>query len=266
MQLGERMKMYEGRNAPMLMPGLPAFARLDGKNFSKFTKSLEKPYDSRLSMLMIDLTKFLITETNTLIGYTQSDEITLMWYNENNKEDIFYNGRVMKMVGELASLSTGYFLTNLERFIPEKKGTFPRFDARVWNVPDLQEAANVFVWRERDATKNSISMAAQAVYSHNQLMNKTGSEKQDMLFSKGINWNYYPSYFKKGTYVKKLRKEIAFTTEELDKLPPKHLARIDPLFKVERNIVSIIDVPPIDTIEDKVYVLFKANDNPKLEY
>jgi tRNA(His) 5'-end guanylyltransferase len=77
----------------------------------------------------------------------------------------------------------------------------PRFDARVYVVPTLEEAVNSFLWREQDATKNSITMAASAYYSHNELMNKNGSEKQEMLFQKEVNWNDYPTFFIRVSYV-----------------------------------------------------------------
>jgi len=258
MTLSDKMKFYEKLNSTKLMPGLPAFARLDGKNFSKFTKSLEKPYDTRLSILMIKLTEFLVKKTNAKIGYTQSDEITLMWYNEKNPQGIFYEGKVQKMIGELTALASVFFNKELVNFLPEKikEENFPRFDARVWNVPNLQEAINVFIWRERDATRNSITMAAHSVYSHNDLLNKNSSDKQDMLMKKGINWNNYPSFFKRGTYVKKVKKSIKFSKDEIERLPLKHSARNNPDLEILRSVIEIMKIDPIESIDDKLEILF----------
>jgi len=258
MNLAERMKMYEKLNSQKLMTGLPAMARLDGKNFSKFTKSLAKPYDKRLSKLMIELSKFLTSETNAILSYTQSDEITLMWYNKENPAGIFYEGKVQKMIGELTALATGFFNRELINYLPEKVSTtsFPRFDARVWNVPSLEEAANSFLYRERDCVKNSISMVAQSEYSHKKLEGKNGSDKQDMLMEKGINWNDYPDFFKRGSYIQRVKKLIPFSAEEIEKLPAKHAARKNPDLQIERNVVEVLHLEPLDKIENKVETLF----------
>jgi len=256
MNLSERMKMYEKLYSQKLMPGLPAFARLDGKNFSKFTKGLKKPFDDRLSYFMIDLTKYLVKETNAIVSYTQSDEITLMWYNLKNPAGIFYEGKVQKMVGELTALASVFFNKHLSERLPEKSETTPRFDARVWNVPSLEEAVNEFIWRERDCVKNSISMAAQSVYSHNALDGMNGSDKQDMLMEKGINWNDYPSYFKRGSYIRRSKKFIPFSAEELEKLPAKHEARTNPNLQIERNVIEVLDLKPIEQIENRIETLF----------
>jgi hypothetical protein len=46
----------------------------------------------------------------------------------------------------------------------------------------------LLIWRELDATRNSIQMAAQALYSHTQLHQKNTARMQEMLWQKGINW------------------------------------------------------------------------------
>lgn len=260
-QFGNRMKSYESQTTKeRLIPLLPVMARLDGKGFSKFTKGLKKPYDERLSKLMIETTKYLVKETNANCGYTQSDEITLTWFNPDPKSQSYFNGKVFKIVTELSAMCSVFFNEKLPEYLPEKVGKRPRFDARVWNVPNLEEATNVFLWREFDATKNSISMAAQSVYSHNKLNGKNGSEKQEMLFKKGINWNNYPSFFKRGVYVQRKIRSGKLTFEELEKLPLKHNARTNPEFVVERKFVEELDLPPLTKITNKVDVIIFGKD------
>jgi tRNA(His) guanylyltransferase len=254
--LGDRQKFYENQTCGiMMLPRIPVIARLDGKGFSKFTKGLKRPYDERLSKLMIETTKYLVKETNANCGYSQSDEITLVWYVNDINSAIYFNGRLFKMISDLASMCSVYFNRHLPKFIPEKGELMPRFDARVFNVPTLDEAVNCFLWREQDATKNSITMAASEYYSHNFLHGKNGSEKQELLFQKGVNWNDYPDFFKRGTYVQRQRVLAKFTTEELDKLPLKHNARKDPDMLIERWIVDEVKLPPLSRIENKVDVL-----------
>ena len=134
----------------------------------------------------------------------------------------------------------------------------PVFDCRVWTVPTLMEAVNVFMWREWDCTKNSITQAASHYYSHKELHGKNGSEKQEMLFAKGINFNDYPVWFKRGTYVQRQKVFRKFTVEEIDKLPPKHNARINPDLIVERTDIEIIDMPILSQVINRVDVFFKG--------
>jgi tRNA(His) 5'-end guanylyltransferase len=103
-------------------------------------------------------------------------------------------------------------------------------------------------------------MAAQSVFSHKELMNKNGSDKQEMLFQKGINWNDYPTFFKRGTYIQRKRVLTPFTSEEIEKLPVKHNARKDPNYVIERWIVDRVDLPPLSKIENKSDVIIFGKD------
>jgi len=254
--LGDRMKMYENQTTKdRLIPLLPVVARLDGKGFSKFTKGLKRPYDERLSKLMVETTKYLVEETNANCGYSQSDEITLCWFTDDPKSQPYFDGKIFKILTDLAAMCSVFFNEKLPEYLPEKVGKRPRFDCRVWNVPNVNEAVNAFLWREFDATKNSISMAASSYYSHNQLDGKNGSDKQEMLFQKGINWNDYPSFFKRGTYVQRKVRTGKLTFEELEKLPPKHNARKNPELLIERKFVEELELPPLSKIVNKVDVI-----------
>lgn len=257
--LGTRMKQYEEQYAgQLLLPLIPICCRIDGKTFHTFCRGLKRPYDERLSELMVRTTKFLVEETNANCGYTQSDEISLVWYTEDYASEIFFGRKLLKMTSVLVSMTTAFFNRNLAGWLPEKKDVDALFDARVWNVPSEEEAANYFVWREKDATRNSVSMAAQSVYSHKQLHKKSCAEMQELLFAKGINWNNYPPFFKRGTYVQKRTMIIPFSAEEIDKLPLKHEARLNPDLTVERQRVIVIDMLPITKVENRVDVLLRG--------
>ena len=256
---GDRMKEYEKmEGARQFLPLLPVCARIDGKSFSQFTKGLERPYDKNLVDLMCRTTTYLVQETQANMGYTQSDEISLVWYSDEYKSEIFFNRRVQKMVSILASMTTAYFNAHIPEYIPEKKTRLALFDSRVWQVPTLEEAANTFLWRELDATKNSISMAARCHYSHKALHQKKGSEMQEMLWQKGINWNNYPAFFKRGTFIQKHKVYRKFTTEEMEKLPQKHEARQNLDLKVERATFRLLEMPPFSRVKNRVEVIFNG--------
>lgn len=264
--LGDRMKGYENAEAGRrLMPLLPVLARIDGRAFHSFTRGMDRPFDARLTQLMIDTTAYLVRETNACMGYTQSDEITLAWHSTDPKSQIWFDGRVAKMTSQLAAHATLAFNDGLRTLEAEHAdwyrqfgGRRPTFDARVWNVPNRTEAANVFVWREWDATKNSISMAASTLYSDRELHGKSGSEKQEMLHQRGINWNDYPTSFKRGTYVQRRTVRRPFDTSELDRLPPRHAARQNPALAVERSEWVPVDMPIITTVYNREAVIFSG--------
>lgn len=268
MDLDDRMKMYEGLEAQrLLMPRLPVVARMDGICFHSFTSGLDRPYSEAMSRSMIDTTRMLVEHFGADCGYTQSDEISLGWSFENISTDpqMYAGGRVLKLATHLASKTTLFFARSAQINFGEDWRALVKkyngFDSRVWNVPNLVEASNAILWREQDATKNSIQMAARSVYSHKECHNKNGSQLQEMLFEKGINWNDYPAFFKRGTYILKRKKSTPFTAEEIETLPPLHAARKNPDLVVER--VSFEELTPQlgnMNIDERVDFLFGKND------
>jgi tRNA(His) guanylyltransferase len=255
--LGDRMKDYERREAGRrFMPRLPILARIDGKGFSKWTQGLPRPYDQRLSDLMVSTTTHLVDKTQARVGYTQSDEITLVLWSPNEKSQLFFDRRIQKITSVLASMTTAFFNAQIPGAIPERAGRPAMFDCRVWAVPDREEAVNCLLWRELDATKNSISMAARDHYSHKALQGKNGGEMQELLHQKGVNWNDYPSFFKRGTYVGRRIVRRRFSVDELADLPPKHLAHTNPELEVERTEIRRLELPPLRRVPNRVEVIF----------
>jgi tRNA(His) 5'-end guanylyltransferase len=233
-------------------------ARIDGRTFHSFTRGMDRPFDRRFSEAMIKTTISLVRDTGACMGYTQSDEITLAWHAENSQSQIWFDGRVTKMTSQLAAQATLAFYRLTLELMPEYADRLPTFDARVWNVPNRTEGANVFLWREWDATKNSVSMAASAFYSHKSLLGKNTPQKHEMLFQKGINWNDYPTFFKRGTYVQRRTISKPFSAEEISQLPEKHEARRNPALIVERSICAEIEMPPLSTVANREAVIFQG--------
>lgn len=257
MNLNERMKLYEQQEiGRRFLPLLPIIARLDGRSFHSFTRGLDRPFDYRLSNLMTEVTKFLIEETNACIGYTQSDEISLVFYSGDVESQIYFDAKIFKMTSILAALTTAQFNKWLPVYLPEKLDCTPIFDCRVWNVPSKEEATNALIWREQDAIRNSVSMAAQSYYSHKQLHGKSSSNMLDMLLCKDVNWHDYPVFFKRGVYVQCHKVVRKFTADEWDKLSSKHNAKLNPDLEVERREIRILDMPPLVHAENRVDIVF----------
>lgn len=81
---------------------------------------MARPYDERFSKAMIETTKYLVDETDARMGYTQSDEISLVWLTESPESQIFFNGRIQKMTSILAAMASVKFLMLIQVEFPEK--------------------------------------------------------------------------------------------------------------------------------------------------
>ena len=259
-KMGDRLKMFEGIEAGrILIPNLPICVRVDGRAFHTFTRGMNRPYDERMSKAMIETMKYLVKKTDACIGYVQSDEISLVL---SDTKDPLFGGRVQKLTSIIAAMATAKFNDEIHKSFPDKP--LAEFDCRVWNVPNRTEAANTILWREFDATKNSISMAARSVYSDNQLLNKNSSDKQELLWQKGINWDKYPVFFKRGTYARRVVIERKLTPDELKDLPEHHEARKNPDMVFTRSEIKEIEMPIFSTVENREAVIFDGAE-PKVK-
>jgi len=259
---GNRMKDYERHETGRkFIPLLPVYARIDGRSFSAFTKGLNRPYDRRLANLMIETTRYLVQETNAVMGYTQSDEISLAWFSHSVDSQIFFDGKIFKMTSVLAAMATAYFNKHLAEYLPEKSDNMPVFDCRVFQLPNCVETANAFLWREQDATKNAISMAARHYFPHNKLHGKSGKEMQEMLWKEcNINFNDYPAFFKRGTFLQRQLVYKELPPEILNKIPEEHR----PTGPIERQIVVKIEMPRFSQVKNRVNVIFNGA-NPEVD-
>lgn len=263
--LGDWCKWLEKNFSPEIMiPLLPVIIRLDGNNFHNWTKGLNRPFDENLTDLMIETTKFLVKETNAVIGYTQSDEITLILYSGDRKSAIYNDGKKQKILSKLTGKCVPFFNEARKRYLP-KHDKVAIFDCRIYQTPTLNDAVLQLLWRENDATKNSISSLAGEYFSDEEIKSLNGSQRQDkLMLEKGVNWNDLETKFKRGTYVKNIKTTKPFTTDELASLPPKHNAHKNPNLTMERRIISVVELPIFNKITNKVGVVFYGEE-PKCE-
>jgi tRNA(His) 5'-end guanylyltransferase len=256
--IGGWSKWLEKNFSPEVMiPTLPVIIRLDGNNFSKWTKGLEKPFDERLTQLMVETAGFLAKETNAIVSYTQSDEITLIVYSDNRRSDIYHKGKKQKILSKLTAKCVNFFNERRRELLPQHDKVAV-FDCRIYQTPTLEDAVAQLLWRENDATKNSISMLAQSMFSHNSLEGLNGNQLQEkMMIEKGVNWNNLPVKYKRGTYVKRVKTSKPFTVEEIANLPPMHNAHKNPDLLIERSVVKEVEYPIFNKIVNKVEVIFE---------
>lgn len=213
------MKSYEDVYRTSLPIRMPVIIRIDGKAFHSYTRGCKKPVDQGLVDCMNETAKFLCENIQGCqIAYVQSDEISLLL---NNYKDVhtqsWFDNNIQKMVSISASMASVTFTQNSWRiWVPEEldPGSDPMspcdfcepayFDSRVFVLPK-EEVSNYFLWRQQDATRNSVQMLARSLYSHKECTDKNNSELQEMCFQKGVNWNNCPTSQKRGRCIVKTK-------------------------------------------------------------
>lgn len=180
MNVDERMKQnYEHVYRIKLPKRMPVILRLDGKAFHTFTKNMDKPFDAELIDLMQNTTKYLLENIqNAVLGYTQSDEISILLMNYSKfTTESWFDNTLQKMVSISAAMASAFatleynynhLYDNEAVPIPPRK--YIHFDSRAFVLPE-SEVNNYFVSRQQDCQRNSIQMVAQSLYSHESLQN-----------------------------------------------------------------------------------------------
>ncbi len=73
-------------------------------------------------------------------------------------------------------------------------------------------------------------------------------------------WNDYPAWAKRGSWVRKVRVVKPYTVEELGNLPAKHQARSNPGLQVERWEIREVEMPKFGSVQNRTGVLFRGED------
>lgn len=243
--LGDRMKeQYENRTRYNLPRRTYTIIRVDGKAFHTLTRGFDKPFDRELMMIM-DMTAQAMCEEiqGARMAYVQSDEISILLTDfDTIKTEAWFNGNLQKMISISAAIATAkfndatldaYINGGIKKFEPKDLALF---DSRVFTISDPIEVENYFIWRQQDATRNSIQMAGRALYSHKECDNKNMSQLQEMCFLKGVNWNDYSAREKRGGWVIKNKTGVSLDTD-----PPMVVrgwtVEGAPIFTQERNLL-----------------------------
>lgn len=226
----------------------------DGKGFSKYTKRIKcvKPYDLGLSNAMQIVTEELVKYCDADIGYTQSDEITLILSRRSDKAEMFLGGRFQKLCSVLASLATYHFNRQAKYFVT-KGDAMALFDCRAFEVPDKATAIKCLDWRALDCRRNSVSCMAQCHFSHKKLQGKKTREQREMLEDIGESYWDMPEGYRNGIYIKRVKELRKFTAEELEVLPKKHQARTNPDLEIERTVLKVITDSILDAADAELF-------------
>ena len=183
-ELAKRMKKYEAVSKNVLMKKAPVILRLDGRAFHTFTRNFVKPFDQLLMEVMQATMKYLCENIQgCVIGYTQSDEITLVLTDYKKlTSEAWFDYEVQKMCSIAASMATLEFNRQMQQRVElaeEREAEIYKksldkgatFDCRAFNVPK-EEVTNNLYWRQI---------------------------KEMLLTQKGLSWDDLPSQFQRGS-------------------------------------------------------------------
>ena len=198
-ELDKKMRIYEKSLDQVLLPDIYMVARLDGRNFTRLTKEVckfEAPFDERFRDIMVHTVEALM-DCGFRIAYafTESDEISLLF---DTTEDAF-GRKVRKYNSTLAGEASAAFSSEL--------GRIATFDCRMVPLPNIERVKDYFRWRQEDANRNALNShcywmlrkeGKSVQEATKELEGKSVGFKNELLFSRGINYNDLPFWQKRG--------------------------------------------------------------------
>ncbi|MBR6770226.1 MAG: guanylyltransferase [Lachnospiraceae bacterium] len=201
-EFDKKMRVYEESLDQVIVPDMYLAARLDGRSFTRLTKEVcqfDSPYDERFRDIMVKTVKYLMTCGFRIIyGYTESDEISLLFH----PDDSTFGRKVRKLNTTLAGEASAVFSMEL--------GQIATFDCRIIPLPNKDKVCDYFLWRQEDAHRNSLNsycywtLRKEGVSRREAtalLEGRSVAYKNELLFSKGINYNNLPDWQKRGVGV-----------------------------------------------------------------
>lgn len=201
-ELDKKMRIYEQSIDQCILPDMYLVARLDGRSFSRLTKEIcdfEAPFDVRFRDMMVNTVKQVMDcGFRVIYGFTESDEISLLFHKEENT----FGRKVRKFNSILAGQASAAFSLQLGQVIS--------MDCRLVPLPTVEKVRDYFLWRQEDAHRNALNAhcywmlrkeGLDAQEATNQLEGKSIAYKNELLFSRGINFDKLPSWQKRGVGV-----------------------------------------------------------------
>ena len=199
--LDQRMRVFETAADYCVLPGIFIVARLDGRSFTRLTKEVcqfEAPFDARFRDMMLATAEHLMTGCgfNIVYGYTQSDEISLLFALEENS----FQRKLRKLHSILSGEASATFSLLL--------GAIAVFDCRISQLPSADLVVDYFRWRNEDAHRNALNAhgywllrkKGQTVGEATAAMKGLSvAEKNELLFQNGVNFNDLPLWQKRGS-------------------------------------------------------------------
>lgn len=191
--IGDRFKAYESAFDFALPPRMPMIVRVDGRAFHSLP--LKKPFDHEFGAAMTTVAAILCERSQgAVLAYTQSDEVSVVLRDDQRYESqAWFGKRLSKVVSASAAIATAVFAST------DWAGA--TFDSRAFVLPDLNEVTNYLIWRQKDAQRNAIQMAARSRWSQKQLHGKSTADLVEMLEAAATPMEFFPAGFRLGRVV-----------------------------------------------------------------
>ncbi|MEM9069154.1 MAG: tRNA(His) guanylyltransferase Thg1 family protein [Myxococcota bacterium] len=197
--LDARFRRFETAHDHCVLPGIFMVARLDGRSFTRLVRQeheFEAPFDVRFRDAMVETLRHLMTcGFPVRYGYTQSDELSLLF-----PRDISTFGRKLRKFNSiLAGEASAAFTHAL--------GIRGAFDARISQLPGVDDVVDYFLWRQSDAHRNALSghcywllrgLGRSEEEATAMLQGASVRDRNELLFQHGINFNELPAWEKSG--------------------------------------------------------------------
>jgi tRNA(His) guanylyltransferase len=197
--LDAKLRVFETAHDYCVLPGLFIVARLDGRSFTHLTKEVhafKSPYDEQLRDYMVETVAHLMTcGFKVLYGYTQSDEISLLF----DRDEQTFGRKLRKFNSVLAGEASAKFSVLLQ--------DVACFDCRLSQLPRETDVIDYFRWRQADAHRNSLNAhcywclrqdGLDAIAATKRLSGLSVSAKNELLWHYGLNYNDLPTWQKRG--------------------------------------------------------------------
>ncbi len=234
--IGDRFKGYEAVFDYSLPRRMPMVIRVDGRAFHSI--KLEKPFDDLFHRAMCATATALCQSIQgAVLAYFQSDEISIVARDDmQNTTEPWVGKRLSKVLSLSAAIATSAFNTNAQELFGSQQ-----FDSRAFVLPDINEVTNYLIWRQQDATRNSVSMCAQAMFSHKSLHGVNSNGMIDRLREAGKPWEETPTHYKRGAVCKPVTvlKTVPQTGETCERREWQ-IDREPPIFTTERGYIETL--------------------------
>ena len=253
--LAQRMRAYEKTFLAKASTDQPCILRLDGRAFHRFTRELPDPFDARLAQLMHATTAYLVEITHAVCGYTQSDEISLVLWARKPGEELYFGGKIHKLISVTAAEATLYFHQAKQTLdLPEQQQQYPvHFDCRFLQVPTPTAAIDYLRWREQEAQRNSVAQLARQHFDRKSLLHKNTEALKSLLRQHRIHWEALPAHAQRGTFFQTQRVEVPFNATGTA-LPPKHQGHTQKSYF--RKQVQALDLAGLHDLADPEQFFF----------